>query len=217
MNFEYLHELTTTTMTMKKAYARISTTAQNIDSQLDELKNYGYDEIYIDEASGKDTSRPQLNELLKSLRKGDQIIIYRLDRLGRSIQHLIELMTIFDKKGVALVSLSESINTTTATGKLVFNLFAAIADFERNLIIERTQIGLKAAKARGRTGGRKKGLSNEAKDKAEIAYNLYQTELAKDSKNSKNKRSVEKLADIIGVSRKTFYNYVKWYADNKMI
>ncbi|WP_224728265.1 recombinase family protein [Cysteiniphilum sp. JM-1] len=204
-------------MTMKKAYARISTTAQNIDSQLDELKNYGYDEIYIDEASGKDTSRPQLNELLKSLRKGDQIIIYRLDRLGRSIQHLIELMTIFDKKGVALVSLSESINTTTATGKLVFNLFAAIADFERNLIIERTQIGLKAAKARGRTGGRKKGLSNEAKDKAEIAYNLYQTELAKDSKNSKNKRSVEKLADIIGVSRKTFYNYVKWYADNKMI
>ncbi|WP_150468919.1 MULTISPECIES: recombinase family protein [Cysteiniphilum] len=202
-------------MTMKKAYARISTTAQNIDSQLDELKNYGYDEIYIDEASGKDISRPQLNELLKSLRKGDQIITYRLDRLGRSIQHLIELMTVFDKKGVALVSLSESINTTTATGKLVFNLFAAIADFERNLIIERTQIGLKAAKVRGRTGGRKKGLSNEAKDKAEIAYNLYQTELAKDSKNSKNKRSVEKLADIIGVSRKTFYNYVKWYADNK--
>ncbi|WP_440617609.1 recombinase family protein [Cysteiniphilum sp. 6C5] len=204
-------------MTMKKAYARISTTAQNIDSQLDELKNCGYDEIYIDEASGKDTSRPQLNELLKSLRKGDQIIIYRLDRLGRSIQHLIELMTVFDKKGVALVSLSESINTTTATGKLVFNLFASIADFERNLIIERTQIGLKAAKARGRTGGRKKGLSNEAKNKAEIAYNLYQTELAKDSKNNKNKRSVEKLAQIIGVSRKTFYNYVKLYADNKLV
>lgn len=202
-------------MTMKKSYARISTTAQNIDSQLDELKNYGYDEIYIDEASGNDTSRPQLNELLKSLRKGDQIVIYRLDRLGRSIQHLIELMTIFDKKGVALVSLSESINTTTATGKLVFNLFAAIADFERNLIIERTQIGLKAAKARGRTGGRKKGLSNEAKNKAEIAYNLYQTELAKDQKNNKNKRSVEKLAEIIGVSRKTFYNYVKWYTDNR--
>ena len=204
-------------MSMKKAYARISTTAQNIDSQLDELKSYGYDEIYIDKASGKNKERPKLDELLKSLRKGDQIIIYRLDRLGRSIQHLIELMTLFEKKGVSLVSLSENINTTTATGKLVFNLFASIADFERNLIIERTQIGLKAAKARGRVGGRKKGLSDEAKDKAEIAYNLYQTELAKDSKNGEVKRSVEKLAEIVGVSRKTFYNYLGWYRENKTL
>ena len=203
-------------MSMKKAYARISTTAQNIDSQLDELKNFGHDEIYIDKASGKDKERPKLDELLKSLRKGDQIIIYRLDRLGRSIHHLIELMTLFEKKGVSLVSLSENINTTTATGKLVFNLFASIADFERNLIIERTQIGLKAAKARGRVGGRKKGLSDEAKDKAEIAYNLYQTELAKDSKNGEVKRSVEKLAEIVGVSRKTFYNYLGWYRENRV-
>ena len=203
-------------MSMKKAYARISTTAQNIDSQLDELKNFGHDEIYIDKASGKDKERPKLDELLKSLRKGDQIIIYRLDRLGRSIHHLIELMTLFEKKGVSLVSLSENINTTTATGKLVFNLFASIADFERNLIIERTQIGLKAAKARGRVGGRKKGLSDEAKDKAEIAYNLYQTELAKDSKNGEVKRSVEKLAEIVGVSRKTFYNYLGWCRENRV-
>ena len=94
-------------MSMKKAYARISTTAQNIDSQLDELKSYGYDEIYIDKASGKNKERPKLDELLKSLRKGDQIIIYRLDRLGRSIQHLIELMTLFEKKGVSPAKLSE--------------------------------------------------------------------------------------------------------------
>ena len=171
----------------------------------------------IDKASGKNKERPKLDELLKSLRKGDQIIIYRLDRLGRSIHHLIELMTLFEKKGVSLVSLSENINTTTATGKLVFNLFASIADFERNLIIERTQIGLKAAKARGRVGGRKKGLSDEAKDKAEVAYNLYQTELAKDSKNGEVKRSVEKLAEIVGVSRKTFYNYLGWYRENSTV
>ena len=113
---------------MKKAYARISTTAQNIDSQIDELQKHGYDEIYTDEASGKNTKRPELEKMLQSLRKGDKVIIYRLDRLGRSLSDLLALMKSFEEKEVALVSLSENINTTTVTGKLVFNIFASIAD-----------------------------------------------------------------------------------------
>ena len=123
-------------------------------------------------------------------------------------------MKSFEEKEVALVSLSENINTTTVTGKLVFNIFASIADFERNLIIERTKIGLKAAKARGRMGGRKKGYSEEAKGKAEMAYNLYQSEKSKDKQSCATKRSVNQLARIVGVSRKTFYNYVNWYQES---
>ena len=199
---------------MKKAYARISTTAQNIDSQIDELQKHGYDEIYTDEASGKNTKRPELEKMLQSLRKGDKVIIYRLDRLGRSLSDLLRLMKSFEEQEVALVSLSENINTTTVTGKLVFNIFASIADFERNLIIERTKIGLKAAKARGRMGGRKKGYSEEAKGKAEMAYNLYQSEKSKDKQSCATKRSVNQLARIVGVSRKTFYNYVNWYQES---
>ena len=202
---------------MKKAYARISTTAENIDSQVDELKKQGYDEIYIDEASGKNTKRPELDKMLQSLRKGDEVIIYRLDRLGRSISDLLVLMKDFDDKDVSLVSLSESINTKTVTGKLVFNIFASIADFERNLIIERTNIGLKSAKARGRMGGRKKGYSEEVKAKAEMAYNLYQSEKEKDKQSNTKKRSSNQLAKIVGVSRKTFYNYVNWYKNNQAV
>ena len=198
---------------MIKAYARISTTSQNIESQLDELKIKGYDEIYIDKISGKSKSRPKLDELIKSLREGDQVLIYRLDRLGRSLPHLLELMKIFEDKKVSLLSLSEDINTATASGKLIFHIFASLADFERNLIIERTMVGLSAAKARGRVGGRKKGLSDESVAKAEMAYNLYHAEKLKDKTGAK-KRSVHELSKIVGVSRKTFYNYVKWHDEN---
>lgn len=183
-------------------------------SYIDELQKHGYDEIYTDEASGKSTKRLELEKMLQSLRKGDKVIIYRLDRLGRSLSDLLALMKSFEEKEVALVSLSENINTTTVTGKLVFNIFASIADFERNLIIERTKIELKAAKARGRMGGRKKGYSEEAKGKAEMAYNLYQSEKSKDKQSCATKRSVNQLARIVGVSRKTFYNYVNWYQES---
>ena len=209
---DFLHELATTSI-MRKAYARISSNSQNVESQLDELKTKGYDQIYIDKISGKSKDRPQLDEMLKTLRKGDQVLIYRLDRLGRSLPHLLELMAEFDENEISLLSLSEEINTATAAGKLIFNIFASIADFERNLIVERTLIGLKAAKARGRVGGRKKGLSEDSIAKAEMAYNLYEAEKKKDKTNAK-KRSVGELCKIVGVSRKTFYNYLKWYDEN---
>jgi|TARA_R110002167_G_scaffold184717_1_gene385177 DNA invertase Pin-like site-specific DNA recombinase len=198
---------------MIKAYARISTTAQNVESQIDRLKENGFDEIYTDKISGKSKSRPQLDEMLKSLRSGDQVLIYRLDRLGRSISNLLEIMQLFEEKGVSLHSLSEDINTSTASGKLIFHIFASLADFEHNLIVERTMVGLKAAKARGRVGGRKKGLSDEAQAKAELAYNLYHSEKAKD-KTGQKKRAVDVLCAIVGVSRKTFYNYVAWHDKN---
>ena len=110
-------------------------------------------------------------------------------------------------------SLTEDINTSTASGKLIFHRYASLADFEHNLIVERTMVGLNAAKARGRVGGRKKGLTGEAQVKAAMAYNLYHSEKAKD-KTGQKKRAVSELCGIVGVSRKTFYNYISWYEES---
>jgi len=141
-------------------YARVSTQEQNLQMQLDALKEHGCEKVYSEKASGGNTSRPELDKMLELLRRGDTVVIWKLDRLGRSLKHLIDLVSAFDSQGVGLVSLKENIDTTTATGKLVFNIFAALAEFERDIIRERTFAGLVSARARGKTGGRKKSLGD---------------------------------------------------------
>jgi DNA invertase Pin-like site-specific DNA recombinase len=135
-------------------YARISTTAQDESLQLDALNAAGCHRLMIDRASGASTDRPALAEMLDRLRPGDTVMVWRLDRLGRSLRHLIDIVADLQARGVTLVSLTEQIDTSSPGGKLVFHVFAAMAEFERDLIRERTQAGLAAARARGRTGGR---------------------------------------------------------------
>ncbi len=188
------------------AYVRVSTQEQNPDSQIIELKKYGYDELYIEKASGVKTDRPQFAAILNKLRKDDMLLIYRLDRLGRSMKHLIELVEELNNREVNLVSISDAINTKSASGKLIFHIFSAMADFERELIRERTKIGLNAARARGRSGGRPKGLSETAKNKAIGALNLYNQE----------KMSTTDIMNTLDIrSRRTLYNYLKWARENQ--
>lgn len=147
---------------MKFGYTRVSTGEQNSDLQIDQLLAGGCDEIVSEVASGIKTNRPILEGLLNKVRKDDVIVVWKLDRLGRSLKHLVDLVNMLMEKGVGLKSLQDPIDTTSAQGRLVFNIFASLAEFERDLIIERTQAGLTAARARGRTGGRPKGLNKTA-------------------------------------------------------
>jgi DNA invertase Pin-like site-specific DNA recombinase len=144
-------------------YARVSTIDQNLDLQIDELKKVGCEQIYTDKITGTKFDRPQLNELKKVLRTGDTIVVWKLDRMGRGLRDLINLMKEFEDKGIGFKSITEGIDTTTTTGKLVFHIFGALAEFERNLIVERTQAGLRAGRARGRVGGRPQILNEEQK------------------------------------------------------
>ncbi len=138
----------------KLGYARVSTSHQDEALQRDALTTAGCDRIFVDKASGKLESRPALDDLLAQVRRGDTVVVWRLDRLGRSLKHLIETVQDLEQRGVAFVSLTESIDTSTPGGRLVFHVFGALAEFERDLIRERTLAGLAAARARGRTGGR---------------------------------------------------------------
>jgi DNA invertase Pin-like site-specific DNA recombinase len=157
---------------MKLGYARVSTRDQNLNLQVDALKRAGCERIYQDVASGSKTERPALDEMLGQLRRGDVLVIWKLDRMGRSLAHLVELVGDLVTRKVGLVSLNDPIDTTSAQGRFVFNLFASLAEFERELIRERTQAGLSAARARGRVGGRPKGLSSQAQATA-IAGKLH--------------------------------------------
>lgn len=185
---------------MKIGYARISTQDQNLDLQTDALKAAGCEKILTDQASGKNTKREGLEKIRELLRTGDVLVVWRLDRLGRSLKDLIEWIGYLEREDVAFVSLQESINTSTPTGKLVFHLFGALAEFERNLIHERTQAGLEAARARGRSGGRPAALGNEQK---EMLIQLY---------NSKA-HSVKGLCEMFNISKPTLYKYVQGQSD----
>ena len=143
---------------MKIGYARVSTQDQNLDLQWDALKQAGCEKIIEDTASGGRRDRIGLERVREQLRPGDVLVVWRLDRLGRSLRHLIDLMAELETEKVGFQSLQESIDTTTPGGKLVFHIFGALAEFERNLIRERTRAGLEAARARGRKGGRPKPL-----------------------------------------------------------
>ena len=148
-------------MGQRIGYARVSTDDQNLDLQLDALHRAGIADscLYSDTASGKDAERKELAACLKALREGDTLVVWRLDRLGRSLPDLVRIIGELEKKGVGFESLTEKIETSSAAGKLVFHVFAALAEFERNLIRERTRAGLVAARARGRSGGRRPKLT----------------------------------------------------------
>ena len=149
-------------------YARVSTDDQQLDLQRDALQQAGCVTLYEDVASGKNTARPDLAACLKALRIGDTLVVWRLDRLGRSLPDLIRIVGDLETKGVAFESLTEKIDTSSATGRLVFHLFGALAEFERSLTRERTQAGLAAARARGRVGGRQPKLSDKQVREIEI-------------------------------------------------
>lgn len=180
---------------MRFGYARVSTFEQNLNLQTDALKATGCDEIITDEASGKSANRPGLTKLLQDkLRAGDELVVWRLDRLGRSLKDLIILINDFENKNIKFTSLTENIDTSTNNGKLIFNIFASLAEFERNLIRERTLAGLSAARARGRLGGRPK-----IKDtKINAAVQLY----------NKKELTVNEICKTIGISRRTLYKYL---------
>src|SRR3954447_25059658 len=144
-------------------YARVSTNEQNLDSQKDALSKAGCEEIYSDHVSGTKSRRPGLEDALSHLRGGDTLVVWRLDRLGRSLRHLIDTVTEWQDKGIGFKSLTESIDTTTSGGKLIFHIFGALAEFEREIIKERTLAGLQAARARGRRGGPKYKLTDKRK------------------------------------------------------
>jgi DNA invertase Pin-like site-specific DNA recombinase len=177
---------------MRIGYARVSTDDQTLDLQRDALKRAKCRQIYEEHISGRSATRPELDACLKSLRKGDTLVVWRLDRLGRSLADLIHLTNELRSRSVDLESLTEKIETGSPTGKLIFHVFGALAEFERNLIRERTMAGLKAARARGRKGGRPRKLS--AKELKTIAA-LLKTPVV----------SVQEIAKRYGVSRSTLY------------
>lgn len=144
---------------MRIGYARVSTEDQNTQLQIDALKSAGCEQLFQEKVSGKNKDWPELEVCLKVLREGDTLVVWRLDRLGRSLDHLVQIVHQLETRKIGFQSLTESIDTTNAGGKLIFHIFAALAEFERNLIRERTIAGLKAARARGRVGGRKAKLT----------------------------------------------------------
>ena len=177
-------------------YARVSTTDQNLDLQQDALEAAKCERVFIDTASGAKSQRPGLAEALQCCRPGDTLVVWKLDRLGRSLLHLVETIRDLVARGVGFKSLQENIDTTTSGGKLIFHIFASLAEFERDIIRERTNAGLSAARARGRKGGRPKGV-DEKKRKAALALKMDP------------RRSVKEICDILNISRNTYYKYTQ--------
>jgi DNA invertase Pin-like site-specific DNA recombinase len=177
-------------------YARVSTTDQRLDLQKDALLAAGCERIFTDTASGAKAERPGLTETLQHCRPADTLVVWKLDRLGRSLTHLVETVRDLGAQGIGFKSLQENIDTTSSGGKLIFHIFASLAEFERDIIRERTNAGLSAARARGKKGGRPKGV-DEKKKKAAMA-------LKKDPE-----RSVKEICEIVGISRNTYYKYTR--------
>jgi DNA invertase Pin-like site-specific DNA recombinase len=177
-------------------YARVSTQDQTADLQNDALTKAGCSKIFTDTISGAKTERKGLDEALTYIRDGDVLVVWKLDRLGRSLQHLIETIKRLQERNIGFKSLTENIDTTTPGGKLVFHIFGALAEFERDLIRERTRAGLDAARARGRTGGPKPKVTPQ---KAGVAQALYDS----------REKTVKEICQGLGITRATFYRYVK--------
>jgi DNA invertase Pin-like site-specific DNA recombinase len=181
----------------KIGYARVSTHGQNDDSQVDELTAYGVDKLFVDHGvSGKHASRPQLDAALAYLREGDQLVITRLSRAMRSLKHMIALSEELRERGVGLVVIKQAIDTSTPQGRLVFHLLAAIDEFQRELIVEGTIEGLQAARARGRTGGRKLKLTAGQADQVRKLY-------------AARELTVAEIGELFGISRTVVYSYVR--------
>lgn len=175
-------------------YARVSTLEQDPALQHDALRAAGVERIFTDQASGVLTERPQLSALLEQLRPGDTLVVWRLDRLGRSTSHLIQTVTALEERGIGFASLLEAIDTTTPAGRLLFGVLASLAAFERDLIRERTLAGLAAARARGKVGGRPTSMTA---DKLAVATRMLAEGRPKST-----------IATTIGVSRATLYTHL---------
>jgi DNA invertase Pin-like site-specific DNA recombinase len=188
----------------KIGYARISTGEQTLDLQRDALRAVGCERIFEDVASGAKASRPGLDEALAYIRKGDTLVVWRLDRLGRSLKHLIEALTALDERGIGFQSLTEQIDTTTSGGKLIFHVFGALAEFERDLIRERTNAGLASARARGRKGGRPRAGGLDDPKRVALLQKLY----------ADKSNDITTICGTIGISRATLYRYVGGKDDN---
>ena len=182
---------------MLVGYARVSTPSQSLDLQIKALEEARCDKIFTDVASGAKTARPGLKDAEMVLREGDALVVWKLDRLGRSIQHLIETINALKEKGIGFRSLQEAIDTQTSGGKLVFHIFSALAEFERDLIRDRTHAGLEAARARGRKGGRPKVLKQPTNLKL-----LHQM-------HADATYSINDICAHFNISRSTFYRYLR--------
>jgi DNA invertase Pin-like site-specific DNA recombinase len=177
-------------------YARVSTQEQTLDLQTDALKKIGCSQLFTDTASSAQTERLGLENALRYLRAGDTLVVWRLDRLGRSLKHLIEIVSQLQAREIGFRSITESIDTTTSGGKLIFHVFGALAEFERDIIRERTKAGLAAARARGRRGGRPRAVSS---------IKLAQLQaLAADTSTA-----IPDILDTLKISRATYYRYIK--------
>ena len=183
-------------------YGRVSTDDQNLHLQDDALQKAGCEKIYTDQLGGATTERPGLTTVFEVLRPGDTLVIWRLDRLGRSLKHLIQMVDQLDKMKVGLKSLQENIDTTTAGGRLIFHVFGALAEFERHLIKERTQAGVNAARARGRQGGRPRLLDQ---NKKVLAIRLH----------AEKRHTIAEICKMMSISKSTLYNYLEEAAQAK--
>jgi DNA invertase Pin-like site-specific DNA recombinase len=180
---------------MKIGYARVSTADQNLRMQEDALQRAGCEEVYTDVVSGVKSQRPGLEKALHYLRVGDPLVVWKLDRLGRSIQDLIQIVNALQEKNITFHSLQENRDTTTSSGRLIFHIFSALAEFERDLIRERTKAGLKAARARGKKGGRPPLLDTRQINRMLEMYHEQQN-------------TVAEICKIYDISRPSFYNYL---------
>lgn len=180
-------------------YARVSTQEQTLNLQNDALEKIGCSKIFTDTISGATTERKGLDAALGYVREGDTLVVWRLDRLGRSLKHLIETITKLQDRNIGFKSITENIDTTTSGGKLIFHIFGALAEFERDIITERTQAGLLAARARGRIGGRPKAKSLDTEQKVKMAQRLY---------NDKS-NSIADICRTLNISRATLYRYIE--------
>ncbi len=184
---------------MLVGYARISTQDQTLNLQTDALEKIGCSKIFTDTASGAKAERMGLAEALSYVREGDTLVVWRLDRLGRSLKHLIEIISKLNNRKIEFKSITENIDTTTSGGKLIFHIFGALAELERDIIKERTNAGLKAARARGRLGGRPKAKTLNTPKKITLAQSLYA---------NKNNTILE-ICKTLNVSRATLYRYIR--------
>lgn len=184
---------------MKIGYARVSTKDQNLDLQIEALEKSGCEKIYQEKISGTTKNRPELDRMIEQFREGDELYVWRLDRLGRSLKNIIDLVLSLNDKRIIIKGITDGVDTSTMNGRLFLNIMASLAEYERELIRERTNAGLQSARARGRTGGRPKGYTQETISKLLLLRNIYK---------DVTKRP-EDIYKPLGFTRATFYRYAK--------
>ncbi len=184
---------------MKIGYARVSTLDQNLDLQIDALKNAGCEKIFEEKISAASKNRPELDRMIDQFRKGDELYVWKLDRLGRSLKHIIDLVLELNDKGVIVKGITDGVDTSTINGRLLLNIMASFAEYERELIKERTNAGLRSAREKGKIGGRPKGYTKETVEKLLVIRSSYKDE----------EQTPEQIYNSLNISRATYYRYVK--------